>query len=483
MNCGVMRVEKRRRGDVYGIQIEANRTQEDHERGRDFDRSDINWTETNNNIHLVKTDHWNKEITRQIHTAGLKERSDSIVLVDGLYTASPEFFEGKTIEEIKDYFQACLDFHVQEYCRGDKSRVINAVIHLDEKTPHMQVASVPIYEDEKGFHLAAKNLLGGRGSFREHQNSFYENVTRGFGLDRGEVRDWGELKEHTTKREWQIATQEQLLAEAQEKTRSELERRQAAIDHANEQKLQALRERDEARTGRDVVKTMSLMKDIVLKPVSTDVDILEEKDAKKSLFGKETPATVTIPKEQLTELQARADVNAKTIVAAREMERLYIQMNSAAELANRNKIDAQTVAVNDRVKAAELTIEDLERDLVNTRSDLEAEKRKTGELTKQLEQVKAKSVDFMELQRLFPEQFERMKRLTRCKRMEYSLDHTQKDSWGQSYAVYEGKDTRIKWLLNEYVKECKSIGVSPRDDLCEWRKTLKERERDRGLSL
>lgn len=38
---GIMRVEKRGRADVCGIQLEANRTVEQHEKGLDFDKSDI----------------------------------------------------------------------------------------------------------------------------------------------------------------------------------------------------------------------------------------------------------------------------------------------------------------------------------------------------------------------------------------------------------------------------------------------------------
>ena len=205
--CGIMRIEKRGRGAVYGLQIEANRTQEDHAAGRDFDRSDVDWERTADNVHLVKTDNWNKAITRQIHAAGLKERKNSTVLLDGLYTASPQWFAEHTPQEAEKYFRDCLAFHVREYCGGDSSRVINAVVHLDEATPHMQVASVPIIEDEKGAHLSAKIICGGRQDFRLHQDHFFEQVAKARGLERGEVRDDAETKAHTTKREWQKATQ------------------------------------------------------------------------------------------------------------------------------------------------------------------------------------------------------------------------------------------------------------------------------------
>lgn len=195
--CGIMRIEKRGRGAIYGLQIEANRKREDHDRGRDFDKSDIDWDKTDENIHLVKTENWNKEITRQIREAGVKERKNSTVMLDGLYTASSGWFKSHTHSEILAFFKDCLDFHVQEYCMGDKSRIINAIIHLDETTPHMQVASIPIFRDNHGMHLSAKILCGGRSDFRIHQDNFYKSVSIRYGMDRGDVKDWPEIKAHT----------------------------------------------------------------------------------------------------------------------------------------------------------------------------------------------------------------------------------------------------------------------------------------------
>ena len=41
-------------------------TVKDHEFGRDFDRSDIDWDKTDQNFHLAYTANWNEEITRDI---------------------------------------------------------------------------------------------------------------------------------------------------------------------------------------------------------------------------------------------------------------------------------------------------------------------------------------------------------------------------------------------------------------------------------
>lgn len=213
---GIMRVEKRGRADVYGIQLEANRTAEQHEKGLEFDKSDIDWDKTNDNIFLVQTDKWNKEITKAIKRieteTGKKTRKDAVVLLDGLFTASPEFFEGKTTQEIKKYFEDCLDFYVKEYCQGDETRVLNAVIHLDETTPHMQVASIPVYTSESGNRLNAKIIMGNKTDYRKRQDRFFEAVSEKYGLERGEPASAINDKVHTTKREWQAATQEEAIA-------------------------------------------------------------------------------------------------------------------------------------------------------------------------------------------------------------------------------------------------------------------------------
>lgn len=210
-----MRVEKRGRADVYGIQLEANRTVEQHEKGLEFDKSDIDWGKTDDNIFLVQTEHWNKEITKvtkQIESeTGKKTRKDAVVLLDGLFTASPEFFANKSDNEIKKYFEDCLEFYVKEFCQGDKTRVLNAVIHLDEATPHMQVASIPVYTSESGNRLNAKIIMGNKTDYRKRQDRFFEAVSEKYGLERGEPASAINDKVHTTKREWQAATQEETI--------------------------------------------------------------------------------------------------------------------------------------------------------------------------------------------------------------------------------------------------------------------------------
>lgn len=194
----IMRVEKRKRAALYGLQIEANRTTADHMKGRDFAASDIQWALTDFNMHLVKSENWNRAVTAALKDAEVQERKNSVVVLEGFYGASPDWFKDKTLDEIVDYFQACLEFHEQTY-----GKAINAVIHFDEKTPHLAVCSPALLQDEDGrTRLSAKDIMGGRADYRRRQDEFYEQVGKPRGMERGEVHDPAHTREHLTVQEY-----------------------------------------------------------------------------------------------------------------------------------------------------------------------------------------------------------------------------------------------------------------------------------------
>ena len=199
MSYCIMRIEKRGR-PIYGLEIEANRSKEDHtEKGRDFAASDIRWDLTPFNMHLVRSDSWSKAITAAIQDAGATERKNSVVLLDGFYGASRDWFADKSMEEIVDYFKACLDFHERTY-----GKALNAVIHFDETTPHLQVASIPLVADENGARLSAKEIMGNRNDYRKRQDLFFEEVGKPRGMERGEIHDPAAAKKHLTVQEFKI---------------------------------------------------------------------------------------------------------------------------------------------------------------------------------------------------------------------------------------------------------------------------------------
>lgn len=75
----------------------------------------------------------------------------------------------------------------------------------------MQVASIPIYTSEAGNRLNAKIIMGNKTDYRKRQDRFFEAVSEKYGLERGEPASAINDKVHTTKREWQAATQEETI--------------------------------------------------------------------------------------------------------------------------------------------------------------------------------------------------------------------------------------------------------------------------------
>ena len=96
-------------------------------------------------------------------------------------TATPEFFKGKKKAEIKAYFQEALDF-IQEH--QDPKTIISAVVHMDEKTPHMHLSFVPLTEDGR---LCAKEIVGNKKKLTQWQDRFWEHMVKKYpDLERGE---------------------------------------------------------------------------------------------------------------------------------------------------------------------------------------------------------------------------------------------------------------------------------------------------------
>ncbi len=194
MSYCIMRVEKRKRSSLYGLQLEANRTAQDHERGRDFSASDIRWDLTPFNMFLVKAENWGKAVTKALQEAQIQERKNSVVVLDGFYGASPEWFLDKSLDEVIDYFKDCLAFHEKNY-----GKVINAVIHFDEATPHLTCQSIPIIEKENGVSsLSAREIMGNRNDYRRRQDQFYAEIGKPRGLERGEPHDPENTKKYLT---------------------------------------------------------------------------------------------------------------------------------------------------------------------------------------------------------------------------------------------------------------------------------------------
>lgn len=185
----IMRTEKRKRTDITGIQKENNRTATSYNNSVNRERSELN-------VPLIQSNNWTQDIKAEIDRAGAHTRSNSVVALDTLYTASPQFFDDKTQEQTEHFFKECLQFHQERF-----GHIISAVIHYDETTPHLHVVSVPLTQDGR---LSARDVIGNRAKMSRTQDMFYEQVGKVYGLDRGKRGDGQEKKEHTSAQEHKL---------------------------------------------------------------------------------------------------------------------------------------------------------------------------------------------------------------------------------------------------------------------------------------
>lgn len=207
----VMNIQKRKRNDISGIQKEATRTATEYN-NRVQPGMDIF------NVNLIQSNNWMQDIQAEINQAGAKTRSNSVVALDAIYTASGDFFKGKSNEENDQFFRDCLEFHQRKF-----GHVISAVIHYDETTPHLHVLSVPLTTDNR---LSARDVIGNRAKMSQMQTAFYEQVGRDYGLERGIHMDGQEKRQHISAQEHELREIRQKIARGQE----ELE----AIEHSKE---------------------------------------------------------------------------------------------------------------------------------------------------------------------------------------------------------------------------------------------------------
>ena len=180
-------------------------------------------------------------------------RSDAVLCVEMLLTASPEYFRpddqgkaGKWDEaQLEAWKDAVREWLEQRY--GD--RVVRAELHLDESTPHIHVYLVPLDDQEK---LNCKSFFGDRKKLSQLQDS-YAQAVEPLGLERGikgsrathtEVKDYyaavvraPDLSLTQAEIHHQLADRQRVLKE-----NGDLERTARALAHEKELLQQRLRD-------------------------------------------------------------------------------------------------------------------------------------------------------------------------------------------------------------------------------------------------
>jgi hypothetical protein len=209
MSFAIIHMQKFKGKDLKGMQFHNQRERESQT------NPDINKSREDLNYDLLddtKID-YNERINKEIeerYTGTKKIRKDAVKLCQFVVTSDKEYFDHLDPQEEKRFFEESLKFLQDRY--GEKN-IIYALVHKDEKTPHMHVGMVPITGDGK---LAAKQFFGKKTELQQLQDKFHEHVTKkGFNLERGVSSD---RKHIDTQRLKAMTVKEEIKKLEQEKT-------------------------------------------------------------------------------------------------------------------------------------------------------------------------------------------------------------------------------------------------------------------------
>ncbi len=195
---------------LAGIGAHDNREKEKYK-----SNPDIDLTKSHENIELVPCDKKYVEKFYEI-TAPYKEEWDermkterperkrtftkmvndgkNVVADELILTASHNFFNDMSIEDITKWGNKCMDF-VYKDIGYNKNQIISAIIHMDETTPHLHVVAVPLIKrfdkrsNKERYTLSKKTYIHDKMHLSELQDKYHKRmVDNGYDLLRGESK-------------------------------------------------------------------------------------------------------------------------------------------------------------------------------------------------------------------------------------------------------------------------------------------------------
>ena len=174
---------------------------------------DIRKKDSKNNIELVKCDKKYREkfyeITKEYrkeHDEKMKtirqdrykgfdqmvDDSKSCVADEMIFTSGPEFFKDVPKEEILRWANGCMDF-VYKDLGYTKEQIIQSVLHLDEKTPHIHCVVVPLVKkfdkrvNKERYSISKRDYIKDQNYLSILQDKYCFRLNNlGFKLERGE---------------------------------------------------------------------------------------------------------------------------------------------------------------------------------------------------------------------------------------------------------------------------------------------------------
>jgi hypothetical protein len=167
-------MDKYKKKDMSGLQAHIRRDKPS------VKNPDINYDKSKTNYDLCECEDMKKKAADIIDGCTTKViKSTANWMAGFIVTSDHGFFESISKEEQEQFFKDSLAFLNRTY--GSKN-CLTATVHLDETTPHMHAAYVPITPDGR---LSSRDLFTNF-TLKQLQTDYYEEVGKKYGLERGE---------------------------------------------------------------------------------------------------------------------------------------------------------------------------------------------------------------------------------------------------------------------------------------------------------
>ena len=118
-------------------------------------------------------------------------KSRNVVADELLFTATHQFFNNMSKEEIKEWADTCMEF-VYDDLGYTKEQILHATVHLDEETPHLHCVVVPLVKkldkrtNTKRYTISKKAYIKDKIHLSELQDKYHKRLTdKGYDLERG----------------------------------------------------------------------------------------------------------------------------------------------------------------------------------------------------------------------------------------------------------------------------------------------------------
>lgn len=117
------------------------------------------------------------DVQRRIKQLGYKPRKNAVPCVELLLTTSPQYWKDKGSDELNTWIDASMNWAKNTY---GADNVVHAILHMDERTPHISMFVTPIINGR----LTARDVVGNHQKMQDTHTSYAKAMER-LGLQRG----------------------------------------------------------------------------------------------------------------------------------------------------------------------------------------------------------------------------------------------------------------------------------------------------------